>query len=294
MFATPAQDLFFPAAADELAPAGTVVRGADGTVRAFQHAGRRLAIVRCVADHSCLVVFADGAVDLAAALPAFAAALWPGPTPRDEIGDLLGCYRLSADDELLVGPAGAGLEVRAVGQDACARLAYGMPRHPEWPDLLDQLESHAELHLRPLLRRDRSSLTRVFAPGTPPSTIDGAVALIAGLVAEHGAPGKPQILGSRTFGVNATWIRVPFGKTAVVVRVVWHAYQWREVARDDCEHPVALAFRGDGRRFVATSLDGKHELSLEFDRRSNGPAPSLRLRDASREGRAGVVARRKP
>jgi len=217
-------------------------------------------------------------------------ALWPEAAP-DRLEPLLGRYRLDGSGAFDVVRAGNGLEVRGIGHEACARLLYGLPRHPEWPELFAELESRALLHLRPLLKRDAASFKRGFAPGIPEEAAATAVAQIEVLVARHGQPGKPEVLGSRTFGSNATWITVPFGSTPCVLRAVWHGYAWREVAIDVDDLPAAVGFVAEGDGFVGRSLDGKQELRLAFAR-GPGPARNLRLRDASKEGRAGVVARR--
>jgi hypothetical protein len=248
--------------------------------------------VRNVHENAALIVMASGDPALDEHARALRDALWPLLAAGSDLHNLAGRYRLGASDWFDVAVAGAALHVRAVGHGACARLLHGLPHHPEWPDLFRELETHAQLHLRPLLKRDRAGLGRVFATSAGADAAQRAAALIDGLVAQHGEPGRPEILGSRTLGVSATWVRVPFGDTAVTLRVQWYGYQWSEVATDATDYPVSLTFLADrDGTFAAASADGKQKLRIEFAR-GRGPARSLRFLDASKGGRQGVVCNR--
>ncbi len=289
VFDEAAQRVFFDDTRD-VGLAGRVVRRAPHGVQAFERVHDHVVVVRSVSDRTTLVVLAAENPALGERARSLSEAVWPSLTLGDSLQALVGRYRLSSGGSFDVALAGTSLQVRAIGHSACARLLYGQAQHPEWPELFRDLEAHARLHLRPLLKRDAAGLARVFA-GTDAGAAQRAVTLIERLVAQHGEPGKAEILGTRTFGSNATWLRIPFGTTPVTLRTQWHAYQWSDVSTSADEYPVSQTFLADADgTFVGASADGKQKLRIEFAR--PGPPRSLRFKDASKTGRDSVLCTR--
>lgn len=289
LFHAEARAAFFAPDDSDMAPAGEVLRVAGGGVFGFRQVTTRLALLRLADSDHGLMLYAAGDVDMARALANASNALWPH-VPQVALGDFVGTFEHGGHESLVVSDAGSRLQVRAFGQQSSAWLLYGKPAHPEWPTMLRDLASHARLHLRPLLARDSASLTRAFAQGTSTEKVAGALRLIADLVDQHGRPGRPEILGSRTLGVNATWVRVPFGKTPITLRVAWQGFLWADVEIAGDPSPAQLDFEPEDGGFVAKSIDGRRRVRLEFDR-VRGGVRGLRLGGDARNERVAAYRR---
>jgi CubicO group peptidase (beta-lactamase class C family) len=205
---------------EALSPLGRVQRTRHGDVRGYEHATSHAYVLRRVAPKVIVIALSaqDGAVD------AFARALHAEERAGVALDDVAGRYRLGPTDWFDLATSGSAIDVRAVGTEATARLLFGLPHHPEWPQMLKEFEAHAHLHLKPLLKRDASSLARCFDARAPADAAARALALMEDLVARHGAPGKVTVLGTRTMGAVTTTVRVTFGSTPVNLRLQWHAY----------------------------------------------------------------------
>ncbi len=207
-----------------------------------------------------------------------------------------GHYRLDTDNGLEIVVRGDELLLCSIGQTASARLAHGQPTLPEWPTFYAEVEQRAPVLLRPMLQKDTESFARSFYDRADPASAANGVRLVETLEQELGAVGQHTLVG--TSGANGlqSWFRVEFGETRVSLRITWHGERFASIVRDPEPLPFRVPLTAAGKhRFKARSLDGNADLEVRFQGVGrNKPARGLVLYDASKSGRRGLRARRKP
>jgi hypothetical protein len=264
-------------------------RERDGSVLGHEHADSRMWLLRRVANR--MTVIALTSTDGAASQ--LARAFWAEADAAVAAGDLTGRYRLSPTDHFDIVQSGTAIEVRAIGTEATARLLFGLPQHPEWPQMLKEFEAHALLHLKPMLKRDAPSLERSFDASAPAGAASRTLALVEGLVDRHGPPGKAVILGTRTLGAVTTSVQILFGSTPVTLRMFWHGHKLSEVKLDEADYPTHVTFSRRGELYEAKSLDGKQALAIAVKRTKAGVA-AIVFTDGSKRGKTGIACAREP